>query len=80
MLWQKSTRERDFRRLVEAFQRFHRDLGAPSVGVAHEVKVLRTRLDFQPSGEVEAAVRFVSEKSQEIQGLTKAKLPVGGKS
>jgi len=45
-----------------------------------KLKVWRTRLDFQPSGEVEAAVRFVFEKSQEIQRLTKAKLPVGRKS
>jgi len=45
-----------------------------------KLKVWRTRLDFQPSGEVEAAVRFVFEKSQEIQRLTKAKLPVVRKS
>jgi hypothetical protein len=79
ILWEKSTRERDFRRLVEAIQQFHRDLGAPSVGVAHEAESVANP-DFQPSGQVETAVRFVSEKSNEIQGLTKAKLPMGRKT
>ncbi len=80
LLWQKNRRERDFRHLVEAFERFHRDLGAPALLMHTRLQVLLTRQDFQLSGEVEEAVRFVYEKSQEIQALTRAKLPAGSNS
>jgi hypothetical protein len=75
LLWQKNRRERDFRRLVEAFENFHQQLAAPALLMHTELQVLLTRQDSQLSGEAEKAVRFVYEKSQEIQALTKAKLP-----
>lgn len=78
LLWQKNKRERDFRRLVEAFERFHRELTAPALLMHTRLQVLLTRQDFQLPAEAVDAVRFVYERSQEIQGLTRAKLPTQG--
>jgi hypothetical protein len=75
LLWQKNKRERDFRRLVETFEQFHRELTAPALLMHTKLQVLLTRQDFQLSDDAAEAVRFVYERSQEIQGLTRTKLP-----
>ena len=75
LLWQKNKRERDFRHLTEALEKFHRDLCGPALLMHTRLQVLLTKQDFHLSHEAEEAVRFAYEKSQEIQALAKEKLP-----
>ena len=75
LLWQKNKRERDFRQLTDALERFHRELCAPALLMHTKLQVLLTRQDFHLSREAEEAVRFAYERSLEIQALAKEKLP-----
>jgi len=75
LLWLKNKRERDFRQVTETLGRFHRELCAPALLMHTRLQVLLTREDFHLSREAEEAVRFAYERSQEIQTLTKEKLP-----
>jgi hypothetical protein len=80
LLWQKNKRERDFRQLTEALERFHRELCAPALLMHTRLQVLLTREDFHLSHEAEEAVRFAYERSQEIQALAKEKPQAQGGS
>lgn len=75
MLWQKNKRERDFRQLMEALDKFHRSLCGPALLMHTRLQVLLTKQDVHFSNEVEEGIRFVYEKSQEIQALTKERIP-----
>ena len=75
LLWQKNKRERDFRQLTETLERFRRELCVPALLMHTRLQVLLTKQDFHLSREAEEAVRFAYERSQEIQGLAKEKLP-----
>lgn len=70
-LWQKNKRERDFRQLTEGLEKFHRELCAPALLMHTRLQVLLTKQDVNLSCEVEEAIRFIYERSQEIQALTK---------
>ena len=75
LLWQKNRRERDFRNLKETVLRFHHEIGAPILLMHTKLQLLLTREDLNLSHEAEELVRFVYEKSQQLQSLTKEKLP-----
>ena len=78
LLWQKNKRERDFRQLTEALQRFRRELCAPAILMHTKLQVLLTKQDFHLSREAEDAVRFAYDRSKEIQALAKETLPPQG--
>ena len=71
LLWQKNKRERDFRQLTEGLEKFHRELCAPALLMHTRLQVLLTKQDVNLSRDAEDAIRFVYERSQEIQALTK---------
>ena len=75
LLWQKNKRERDFRRLAEALKRFHQEYGRDALLMHAKLQVLLTRPDLHLSPEAEELVRFVYQRSLEIQTLVKEKLP-----
>lgn len=75
LLWQKNKRERDLRKLTETVARFHREIGGAALVMHTKLQLLLTKEDLQLSREAEELVRFVYEKSQEIQALAKEKLP-----
>lgn len=74
LLWQRSQREREFRRVAEILDRFQRDIAGPAVLMHSKLQVLLTHPDCRLSPEAEAIVRFVYETSQEIQSAIKEKL------
>ena len=74
LLWQKNKRERDFRRLAETVEKFHRDLCAPALLMHTKLQVLLTSKDLHLPHEAEEVVRFAYERSREIQTLVKEKL------
>ena len=73
LLWQKNKHERDFRQVAETLERFHRELCAPALLMHTRLQVLLTKQDFHLSREVEEAIRFAYERSQEIQALAKGR-------
>ena len=75
LLWQKNKRERDFRRLAEALKRFHQEYGRDALLMHAKLQVLLTRPELHLSPEAEELVRFVYQRSLEIQTLVKEKLP-----
>ena len=75
LLWQRSQREREFRRVAEILDRFQRDIAGPSALMHAKLQVLLTRSDCRLSQEAEAMIHFVYERSQEIQSAVKEKLP-----
>ena len=77
LLWQKNKRERDFRRLAETVEKFHRDLSAPALLMHTKLQVLLTSKDLRLPQEAEEVVRFAYERSKEIQALAKERLPTG---
>lgn len=77
LLWQRNKRERDFRKLTETVARFHREIGGPAVLMHTKLQTLLTRQDWHLSTEAQEAVRFVYERSLEIQSIAKERLPPG---
>jgi hypothetical protein len=75
MLWQKNRRERDFRSLTEVVEKFHHDLSAPALLMHTRLQLLLTKEDLHLPREAEEAVRFVYERSLEIQALAKERVP-----
>lgn len=80
LLWQKNKRERDFRKLTETVARFHREIGGPALLMHTKLQLLLTRQDWHLSPEAEQAVRYVYERSLEIQALAKERLPAASSS
>jgi|SRR5581483_5255801 len=74
LIWQKNKRERDFRSLAETVEKFHRNLCAPALLMHTKLQVLLTKQEFHLSREAEEVVRFVYERSREVQALTKEQL------
>lgn len=75
LLWQRNKRERDFRTLTETVARFHREIGGPALLMHTKLQVLLTREDLHLSREAEEVIRFVYERSLEIQAMAKERLP-----
>ena len=75
LLWQKNKRERDFRRLKENVDRLHREIAGPAMLMHTKLQLLLTKKEWQLCRDAEDAVRFVYEKSLQIQAMTKERLP-----
>lgn len=80
LLWLKNKRERDFRKLTETVARFHREIGGPALLMHTRLQLLLMGQDWHLSPEAELAVRFVYERSLEIQAIVKERLPAAGSS
>jgi hypothetical protein len=75
LLWQKNKREREFRDLSETLKRFHQEYEGPALLMHSKLQILLTRKDLHLSPEAEELVRFVYQKSQDLQALVRNKLP-----
>lgn len=75
LLWEKNKRERDFRHLSETLKRFHEQYGRSAVLMHAKLQVILTKEDLHLSREAEELIQFVYQRSQELQTLTKEKLP-----
>jgi hypothetical protein len=77
LLWQKNKRERDFRHLAETLKRLQQECGRNAVLMHAKLQVLLTREDLHLSREAQELIRFVYERTQQLQALAneKEKLP-----
>ena len=76
LLWQRNSRERDFRNLAEAFRRLRLECGKIAVLMHANLQVLLTRDDLRMSHEAEELVRSMYQESQELQSVVKEKSPL----
>jgi len=75
LLWQNNKRERDFRDLSEILRRFRQEYEGPALLMHTKLQTLLTRKDLHLPAEAEELVRFVYQKSQDLQALVRNKLP-----
>ncbi len=77
-LWQKSKREREFRRLAEILERLHREVADPAFLIYAKCEVLLSREDFHLPSEASDVVRFIYEKAQHIVSMAKERFSILG--
>ena len=75
LLWQNNKREREFRDLSEILRRFRQEYEGPALLMHTKLQTLLTRKDLHLAAEAEELVRFVYQKSQELQALVGNRLP-----
>jgi hypothetical protein len=75
LLWQKNKREREFRDLSEILKRFRQEYEGPALLMHTKLQTLLTRKDLHLLAEAEELVRFVYQKSQDLQALVRDELP-----
>jgi len=75
LLWQKNKREREFRDLSEILKRFRQEYEGPALLMHTKLQTPLTRKDLHLPAEAEELVRFVYQKSQELQALVGNRLP-----
>ena len=75
LLWQNNKREREFRDLSAILGRFRQEYEGPALLMHSKLQILLTRKDLHLSPEAEELVRFVYQKSQDLQALVRNKLP-----
>ena len=73
LLWQKNKRERDFRHLAETLKRVQQECGRNAVLMHAKLQVLLTKEDLHLSREAQELIRFVYERTQQLQGLANEK-------
>ena len=75
LLWQNNRREREFRDLSEILRRFRQEYEGPALLMHTKLQTLLTRKDLHLPAEAEELVRFVYQKSQDLQVLVRTALP-----
>lgn len=76
LLWQKNARERDFRTLQAAVERFQHRVAGPVLLMHAELQLLLMKKEeYQLSPQVEAAVQSLFTKSKEVQAIARDVLP-----
>jgi hypothetical protein len=75
LLSQKNKREREFRDLSEILKRFRQEYEGPALLMHSKLQILLTRRELDLPGEAEELLRFVYQKSQDLQALVRNKLP-----
>jgi hypothetical protein len=75
LFWQRSKRERDYRRFAEALNRFHDQCASQIVLLHAKLQVLLTRDELQLSPAAEELIRSSYERTQELQTLVRDKFP-----
>ena len=75
LLWQNNKREREFRDLAEILRRFRQGYEGPALLMHTKLQTLLTRKDLHLPAEAEELVRFVYQKSQDLQAFVRNELP-----
>lgn len=73
LLWQRSRREREFRKLAAEIEAFRGEIAGPAFLVCSKLQLLLTREGLPP--QAQETVRSVYADAQRIQTLVKEKLP-----
>lgn len=73
-LWKRSSREREFRRLAEIYERFHREVADPAFLIHAKCEELLWLNDAELPAKARESVRFVYDKVRTIQSLAKEHL------
>jgi hypothetical protein len=76
LLWQRNSRERDFRYLAEAFKRVRLECGKIAVLIHSNLQVLLTRDDLHLSHDAVELVQAMYQRSQELQAVVKERSPL----
>ena len=80
LLWTRNRREREFRRLAEIYERFHREVADPAFLVHGKCEELLFLDDNELPAKARESVRFVYEKIRSIESLAKERLSITAKS
>lgn len=79
-LWTRSSREREFRRLAEIYERFHREVADPAFLIHAKCEELLWLDDAQLPAKARELVRFVYDKARSIESLAKERLSIPAKT
>ena len=74
LLWTKSRREREFRRLAEVYERFHREVAEPAFLIHGKCEELLFLKDDELPVKAREFVRFIYGKARTIESLAKDRL------
>jgi hypothetical protein len=76
LLWKRNRREREFRRLAEIYQRFHREVAEPAFLIHGKCQELLFLGDNELPAQARESVRFVYDKARSIESLAKEHLAI----
>lgn len=79
-LWTRSSREREFRRLAEIYESFHREVADPAFLIHAKCEELLWLDDSQLPPKARELVRFVYDKARTIESLAKERLFIEAKT
>lgn len=74
LLWTRSRREREFRRLAEIYERFHREVADPAFLIHAKCEELLFLKDNELPVKAREFVRFIYDKARTIESLAKDRL------
>ena len=80
VLWTRSRREREFRRLAEIYERFHREVADPAFLIHAKCEELLWLNDSELPAKARESVRFVYDKVRSIESLAKERLSISAKT
>ena len=80
LLWTKSKREREFRRLSEIYERLHREVADPAFLIRAKCEELLWLNDSELPAKAKESVQFVYDKVRTIESLAKERLLIEAKS
>lgn len=79
-LWRVNKREREFRRLAEIYERFHREVADPAFLIHANCEELLWLNESELPAKARDSVRFVYDKVRSIQSLAKERLAISAKT
>lgn len=74
LMWTRSSREREFRRLAEIYERFHREVADPAFLIHAKCEELLWLNEAELPAKARESVRFVYDKVRTIESLAKERL------
>ena len=80
LLWTRSGREREFRRLAEIYERFHREVADPAFLIHAKCEQLLWLNEADLPAKTRESVRFVYDKAGIIESLAKERLSISVKA
>lgn len=80
LLWTGNRREREFRRLAEVYERFHREVADPAFLIHGKCEELLWLGDSELPAKARESVRFVYDKVRSIESLAKERLSMTAKT
>ncbi|HVS88321.1 MAG TPA: hypothetical protein VHF01_08865 [Candidatus Acidoferrum sp.] len=79
-LWTRSRREREFRRLTDIYERFHREVADPAFLIHAKCEELLWLNDSELPAKAREFVRFIYDKVRSIESLAKERLTITAKT